>query len=80
MSYEATKGRSRNLEENSRILYAAPQAAVELGERGRERAVEMRGMHKQYLPDWEPFFRGLYELGLVPGWRAIVRLDLKEKR
>ncbi len=49
-----------------------------LGERERARAAGLRALHKERLPEWEPFFRALYELGMVPGWRAIRRIQLKE--
>lgn len=42
-------------------------------------AQERRALFKQYFPEWEAHFRALYELGMVPGWRAIVRLEVKSK-
>lgn len=49
-------------------------------ERDPEVAQQRRTLFKQHFPHAVDFFRGLYELGMVPGWRAIVRFEIKEKR
>ena len=46
----------------------------------RERAAEMHALHREYLPELEPFFRELYALGMVSGWRAIQNVTIKEDR
>ena len=80
MSYEAAKGRSRIPEEKSRIMDVPPAAAAALTERDRNLAAERAKLFKEHFPHAIEFFRGMYELGMVPGWRAIVRFDIKEKR
>jgi len=42
-------------------------------------AQERRALFKKLFPEKQDHFRALFDLGMVPGWRAIVRLDLKEK-
>lgn len=41
-----------------------------------ERAKEMWRLHRERLAEFEPFVRELHELGMVPGWRAIQKIEL----
>ncbi len=49
-------------------------------ERDPDVAQQRRTLFKKHFPERQEHFRALFELGLIPGWRAIVRLDIKEKR
>lgn len=54
----------------------------ELSERERARIAGFPALHKRCFTGTvhEQFFRDLYALGLIDGWRAIQRIDLKEKQ
>lgn len=62
-----------------RALEAQEKAATEREQQERARAAEMRAKHKAWLPEFEGFFKTLYELGLVPGWRAIVKVEQEKQ-
>lgn len=52
----------------------------ELDDKERERVKQLVERHRQVFPEGDQFFRDLFALGMVPGWRALleVRPDNKE--
>lgn len=40
---------------------------------------QMRADHRQYLPEFEPFIKELYELGMVDGWRCLKTVVVFER-
>lgn len=53
----------------------------DLADKERERVQQLLERHRRVFPEGDQFFRDLFALGMVPGWRALldVRPDNKEK-
>jgi hypothetical protein len=46
----------------------------------RARTAELRRLHLELLPEFEPFVKSLHKLGMIDGWRALTYVEVGPPR
>ena len=74
-SYAAAKGK---MTAAPVVAEKARPAAGPLTDAERARITRNKALHEQCLPERLPFFKDLYEAGLIDGWRNVASVRLIE--